>query len=49
MCLMIGAVIPAIFNEMPIVLFKVVRLTPTIIVSETLRSSAGLEPGEIMY
>ena len=46
---MAGGVLPVIFNGMPIVVFKVVRLTPIIIVSETVRSSAGLEPGELMY
>ena len=46
---MAGGVLPAIFNGMPTVVFKMVRLTPTIIVGETVRSSAGLEPGEIMY
>ena len=49
MVLMVGDVLSAIFNGMPIIALKVVRLMPAISVSETVRSSAGSDPGEIMY
>lgn len=39
---------PLFFNGMPIVVLRVVRLTPTISVSETVRSSARSVPGWIM-
>ncbi len=46
---MVGGVLSAIFNGMLTVMLKVVRLTPSISVSETVRSSASSDPGGIMY
>ena len=37
------------FNGMPIVVLRVVRLTPTINVSETVRSLASSDPGWMIY
>lgn len=38
MVLMVGGVLYAIFDEMPFVVLRVVRQTPTFNVSETVRS-----------
>ena len=45
---MVSGVLYAIYDGMPVVVLKVVRLTATVSVSETVRSSARSDPGGLM-